>query len=61
MAKIVLRLGEVADTLGLSVPTIKRLRQDPEAKFPAPVRLGVRAVGWLASDLEAWAASRRAA
>lgn len=26
--------------------------------FPAPVKLGVRAVGWRRSDVEAWLASR---
>ena len=32
--------------------TIKR------GEFPAPVKLGVRAVGWRRSDVEAWLASR---
>lgn len=26
--------------------------------FPAPVKLGVRAVGWRRADVEAWLASR---
>mgnify|MGYP001597473537 FL=1 len=26
--------------------------------FPAPVKLGVRAVGWRRSDIETWLASR---
>lgn len=26
--------------------------------FPAPIKLGVRAVGWRRSDVEAWLASR---
>lgn len=28
--------------------------------FPAPVKLGVRAVGWKRSEIEAWLASREA-
>ncbi len=27
--------------------------------FPAPVKLGVRAVGWRRSDVEGWLASRQ--
>lgn len=27
-------------------------------RFPAPVKLGARAVGWRRSDVEAWLASR---
>lgn len=30
-------------------------------EFPAPVRLGARAVGWRRSDVEAWLASRKTA
>jgi prophage regulatory protein len=29
--------------------------------FPAPIRLGVRAVGWRRADVEAWLASREKA
>lgn len=29
--------------------------------FPAPIRLGARAVGWRRSDVEAWLASREKA
>lgn len=29
--------------------------------FPAPIKLGARAVAWLSSDLEAWVAGRVAA
>ncbi len=28
--------------------------------FPAPIRLGVRAVGWLKSDVDQWLADRAA-
>ncbi|WBQ13836.1 AlpA family phage regulatory protein [Hyphomonadaceae bacterium BL14] len=30
-------------------------------KFPAPIKLGERAVGWRRSDVEAWLASRERA
>ena len=29
-----------------------------KGQFPAPVKLGARAVGWRRSDVEAWLASR---
>ena len=30
-----------------------------KGQFPAPVKLGARAVGWRRSDVEAWLASRK--
>lgn len=32
-----------------------------KGEFPAPVRLGARAVGWRRSDVEEWLASREKA
>ena len=51
-----LRRPEVERLTGLSRPTI--YRQMAEGLFPRPRRIGRRAVAWLASDVEAWAASR---
>jgi prophage regulatory protein len=30
-------------------------------EFPTPIKLGVRAVGWLESDIETWLSSRAGA
>lgn len=45
----VLRMPEVERLTGLSVSTIKRMVSD--GRFPKPLRLGVRAKGWLAADV----------
>ena len=52
----ILRLPAVQEVTGLSKTTLWRLRNDGE--FPAPRRLGGRAIGWVASEVEAWIASR---
>ena len=41
---------------GISKATIYRMMSAGE--FPSPVRLGVRAVAWRSTDIEAWLASR---
>jgi len=49
---------EVVAICGISRSTIyEMIRRD---EFPAPVKLGARAVGWRRSDIEAWYASRLA-
>ena len=53
------RLPEVVAICGLSRSTIYEMIGRGE--FPAPVRLGARAVGWRRSDIEAWLDSRPAA
>jgi prophage regulatory protein len=55
MANVILRLPAVKARTGLSRSTIY-LRVS-EGRFPRPVSLGTRAVGWLESDLEAWLSS----
>jgi len=58
----ILRLKQVAARTGLSRSAIydklnrKSPRHDPT--FPIQVRLGTDAVGWHASEVEAWLASR---
>jgi prophage regulatory protein len=54
--RVVLRLKQVVARTGLSRSTIYVRMQAGE--FPAPIALGVRAVGWLESDIEAWIAAR---
>ena len=53
------RLPEVITICGLSRSTIYEMIGRGE--FPAPVKLGARAVGWRRSDIEAWLASRQTA
>lgn len=57
-AKQILRLGDIKEITGLSRSTIydkgdvKSPRFDP--KFPKRVKIGLRAVGWIRGDLDAW-------
>jgi prophage regulatory protein len=51
-----LRLPEVLERTGLSRSTIYvRLA---EGRFPRPVRLGGRAVGWIEAEIGEWVAER---
>jgi prophage regulatory protein len=64
MASTFLRLPDVKARTGLSRSTIY-LRVS-EGKFPSPVALGGRAVGWVEAELDSWiedqiASSRQAA
>ena len=64
MAHTILRLPAVKARTGLARSTI--YLRISEGSFPKPIRLGVRTVGWLESEIEAWLserikASRRAA
>lgn len=53
----ILRLPQVRETTGLSRTTI--YSQIKKGLFPAPVKLGERASGWLEGDICAWIESRR--
>jgi prophage regulatory protein len=60
----ILRLPEVSKRTGKSRSTI--YLDVSNGKFPAPVKLGARAVGWVESEIEEWLqqlieASRKAA
>jgi predicted DNA-binding transcriptional regulator AlpA len=48
----ILRLSELTGVTGLRRSAL--YAKIAEGTFPRPVRLGVRAVGWLQSDIEAW-------
>lgn len=52
----IMRLPEVLACVGLSRATIYRLID--MGSFPKQRKLGVRSVGWYASDIEAWLAER---
>ena len=51
-----LRMPSVLTRTGLGRSTIYRLVS--ENKFPAPVKLAGRAVGWRRADLDRWSATR---
>ena len=56
---LLLRIGTVVSITGLARSTIYRLVAD--AKFPPPVRLTKRAVGWRRIDVERWSDARQIA
>jgi prophage regulatory protein len=51
-----LRLPEVKAITGLSKSSLYGMIRDKN--FPAPVRLGPRAVAWLSSEVRQWAVQR---
>jgi len=53
---IFLRLPEVKAVTGLSKTSIYELIRGKN--FPAPVRLGPRAVAWIKSEIRQWAVER---
>ena len=52
----ILRLPQVEQRTGLSRSTLYQYMKD--GYFPKPVPLGLRAVGWLESDVSDWIATR---
>jgi len=48
----ILRLPNVLDRTGLSRSTV--YQRVSEGRFPKPVSLGARAVGWVETDIEEW-------
>jgi prophage regulatory protein len=52
MTNSILRLPAVKDRIKLSRSTIYLLIS--KGKFPSPISLGERAVGWLEEDVENW-------
>ena len=55
----IFRRPAVQDITGLSRSTLYAMIA--EGRFPAPVKLGTRAVGWRETGLTTWLASREAA
>ena len=55
----VLRLPAVLQRSGLRKTSVYAAVK--RGAFPAPIRIGDRAVGWLASEVEAWLRERAAA
>lgn len=56
MINKILRLPAVKDQTGLSRSTI--YLQISKNKFPKPISLGDRAVGWLEKDIDSWLEQR---
>ncbi len=56
MATKILRLPDVTNRTGLSRSTIYLRISD--GRFPTPISLGDRAVGWLESEIEQWILDR---
>lgn len=52
----VIRLPEVEKRTGYKRTTIYQKIKNNE--FPAPIKMGIRAVGWLESEIDAWLQSR---
>ncbi|CAN7470506.1 helix-turn-helix transcriptional regulator [Paraburkholderia hospita] len=59
MAGKILRLTGVLEAVGVKKSSIYNWVRD--GKFPAPVRLGPRSVGWRQEDVEKWLASLESA
>lgn len=54
-----LRLRAVKDATGLPTSTLYEMMD--RDKFPRPIKLGARAVGWDAADIAKWQEERLAA
>lgn len=52
----VMRLNQVIESTGLGRSTIYKFIA--EGKFPAPLKLSERCVGWLDSEVQLWIKSR---
>jgi prophage regulatory protein len=58
MAERILRLPEVKARTGIGRSTIYDAMARGE--FPQPMKLGLRAVGWAESEIDAWLEARKA-
>ena len=56
LREMLLRRPRVTELTGL--PRSTMYQQIKDGKFPAPVKLGARAVGWRESDIASWIESR---
>jgi prophage regulatory protein len=52
----VLKLPEVCRKVGLSRAPVYKMVS--EGKFPAPIKLGARASGWVDTEIDAWIEQR---
>lgn len=56
MATTILRLPQVRERVGLSRSQIYQLAQD--GQFPKQIKLGDRAAGWVAEEVDRWVSER---
>ena len=54
----IIRTEDLTRRLGLSRATI--FRKVKAGRFPAPIKISQRAIGWRIDDVEAWIAARAA-
>ena len=54
-ARRIIRREEVTRLTGIARATLYKLIK--EGKFPAPLRLGERSVGWRLADIDKWLAA----
>ena len=57
----ILRMRDVVELTRISRSRIYVLMNSETHRFPKPIRLGVRAVGWRRTEIEQWLASRERA
>ena len=57
IAKKVIRRREVEARIGLACSTIYAMMADD--KFPRPLKIGRRAVGWIEEDIDKWLSDRK--
>jgi prophage regulatory protein len=55
----ILRLPQVCNVTGLRRSMIYQL--EAEQRFPKRIKIGIRAVGWIESEVQIWVAKRIAA
>ena len=65
-ATTLIRITEVMAIVGLARPTIYKLMQQPESRFPTPVKLSNSnargaPVAWVLGEVQAWTRARIAA
>jgi prophage regulatory protein len=58
MVQQILRLAEVQKATGYGKQAIYQKLAKPDDDFPRPIKLGPRAIGFLASEIEAWQKTR---
>ena len=59
MNKTILRMPDVKERTGLSSSTIYAMMA--EGRFPRPLRIGIRAVGWPSDVVDGWLLDRPSA
>ena len=53
---LILRRNQVEERTGLKRSTL--YEQIKKGDFPSPIKIGIRAVGWIDSEIQAWLESR---